>query len=88
MTTREEIELEYQPYLGTLMLNYWDVVLYTGIDQDDTDYYYVVESMDHKHPTMWITCVGKLMPLKGKIAEEDYNELVRVWNLNNTEKAI
>jgi hypothetical protein len=50
------------------------------IGEDDMDYYYVTfDGRSFK----WNTCVGRLIPLKGHLRNEDYNELVRIATLNH-----
>jgi hypothetical protein len=53
------------------------------IDGED-DYYWVLDT--HKG-IVHSSCVGGWIPLKGKLDPKDYRELVRVWNLNNTESS-
>lgn len=51
-----------------------------AVGEDMHDYYYV--TYDGRKFT-WNTCVGRIMPLKGYLREEDYTDLVRSANLNH-----
>jgi hypothetical protein len=65
---------------GELMLNYFEVVRFEGvIDEDEYDLYYRVLSTRGVYR---VSCVGKLIPLKGVLPEEDYNHLESVFNVN------
>ncbi|MDB4378230.1 hypothetical protein N9Z41_00525 [bacterium] len=51
-----------------------------AVGEDDIDYYWITfNGREFK----WNTCVGRLMPLKGYLRDEDYNELVRLAKLNH-----
>jgi hypothetical protein len=82
----EELRKELEPYRNTLVLDYFDVVRLVDVVDGEDDYYWVYD--DTKRGVHWSSCVGGWKPLKGVLKDEDYNELVRVWNLNNVEKAI
>ena len=58
----------------------WDIERLVAIGQDDMDYYYVTYN---GRKLRWNTCVGRLMPLKGYLRDEDYQELVRLARLNH-----
>ena len=51
-----------------------------AVGQDDMDYYYITYD---GRKLKWNTCVGRLMPLKGFLRDEDYKELVRLAKLNH-----
>lgn len=51
-----------------------------GIGDDKLDYYWI--TYDGRKLT-WNTCVGGLVPLKGYLREEDYNEFIRLAKLNH-----
>lgn len=54
-----------------------------AIGADETDYYYVTYDGRKKH---WNTCVGRIIPLKGKIDDEHYNEFIRLAKLNHNDQ--
>jgi hypothetical protein len=58
----------------------WEIVRLIAIGQDNIDYYYVTYD---GRKLKWNTCVGRLMPLKGYLRDEDYQELVRLARLNH-----
>jgi hypothetical protein len=85
MTTLEDLKKELEPYCNTLVLDYFEVVRLVDVIDGEDDYYWVY---DTKKGIVHSSCVGGWIPLKGKIEDENYDRLVRVWNLNNIEKAI
>lgn len=86
MITLEDLKAEVEPYKNTLVIDDFDTVvrLVDVIDGDD-DYYWVFES---RNRTYYSSCVGGWIPLKGFIEQEKYDRMVRIWNLNNIEKAV
>jgi hypothetical protein len=57
-----------------------DIERLVAIGENSMDYYWITfDGRDFK----WNTCVGGLMPLKGYLRDEDYNELVRIATLNH-----
>lgn len=51
-----------------------------AIGEDGYDYYWVTYD---GRKLKWSSCVGRVMPLKGYLRSEDYNELVRLSELND-----
>lgn len=51
-----------------------------AIGDDSEDWYYITYNGRELH---WSSCVGRIMPLKGYLKEEDYNELIRLAKLNH-----
>lgn len=51
-----------------------------AIGDDTEDYYYITYDGRELH---WSSCVGRIMPLKGYLREEDYNSLVNIAKLNH-----
>lgn len=94
MIDLNKAKLQYKDYEGTLVLFFFDVVIYEGVvDREreyDDDFYHVLlketgfmqpEEVIHLSPLISIT------PLKGKLSKKDYNDLVNLWNKNNPTKA-
>ncbi len=52
------------------------------IDGED-DYYWVTYN---GRKTTWNTCVGSLVPLKGYLRDEDYNEFIRLAKINHRDQ--
>lgn len=86
MITLEDLKAEVEPYKNTLVIDDFDTVvrLVDVIDGDD-DYYWVYESRNRIY---YSSCVGGWIPLKGFIEQEKYDRMVRMWNLNNINKAV
>lgn len=86
MITLEDLKAEVEPYKNTLVIDDFDTVvrLVDVIDGDD-DYYWVYESRNRIY---YSSCVGGWIPLKGFIEQEKYDRMVRIWNLNNINKAV
>jgi hypothetical protein len=82
----DELKKELEPYRNTLVLDYFKIVRLVDVVDGDDDYYWVLD--DSGRGIYWSSCVGGWIPLKGRLKNKDYKELVRVWNLNNVEKAI
>lgn len=55
-----------------------------AIGTDETDYYYVTYNGRKR---VWNTCVGSIIPLKGKIDDKHYNEFIRLAKLNHFDQA-
>jgi hypothetical protein len=51
-----------------------------AVGEDDSDYYWITYDGRRLY---WHSCVGRIMPLKGHLRDEDYNELVRLAKLNH-----
>ena len=58
----------------------WEIERLVAVGQDDMDYYYITYD---GRKLKWNSCVGRLMPLKGFLRDEDYKELVRLAKLNH-----
>jgi len=69
-----------EKHKGELLLDFHEVVRLVGFDEDEDDYYYVLHSL--RSGKYLESCVGSLCPLKGFIPDKEYNELVRVFDLN------
>lgn len=58
----------------------WKVERLIAIGTDEQDYYYVTYN---GRKLTWNTCVGRIIPLKGKIDDKHYNEFIRLAKLNH-----
>ena len=58
----------------------WNIERFVAIAEDEHDYYWITYD---GRKLKWNTCVGRLMPLKGHLRDEDYAELVRLAKLNH-----
>jgi hypothetical protein len=72
---------KFEELKGQFVINCsWDIERLVAVGEDDMDYYWVTYD---GRKFKWNTCVGRLMPLKGHLRKEDYNELVRLARLNH-----
>ena len=58
----------------------WKIERFIAIGTDDQDYYYVTYN---GRKTCWNTCVGRVIPLKGKIDDKHYDEFIRLAKINH-----
>lgn len=88
--TYDEYVNNHKQWQGTLVLNTYQytVGLLKGFvnDEPDVDFSWIIKNPDGT--THHCSAVIRFTPLKGFIQEDHYNELVRVWNLNDEDKAI
>jgi len=63
----------------------WKVERLVAIGEDEHDYYYITYN---GRKLTWNTCVGRIIPLKGKIDDIHYNEFERLANLNHYDRLI
>lgn len=86
MITLEELKKEIEPYQNTLVIKDFEgVVRLVDVVDDEDDYYWV---FDTKQGLCKSSCLIDFIPLKGFLSNENYNKLLRIWNLNNKIKAI
>ncbi len=85
-TNLRELKKELEPFRNTLVIDVFDkVVRLVDVVDDEDDYYWVYDSRQGVYQS---SCVCGWIPLKGFIKEKEYNEMIRVWNLNNMVKAV
>ena len=78
--SKKEILEEIEQYIGTLVLDMFDVVRLEGFIEDDGDYYYIMRKI--KGGIYCSSCVLNFIPLKGKIDDDEYNALERQFEMN------
>lgn len=61
----------------------WEIERLVAVGEDDMDYYWITYD---GRTFRWNSCVGGLMPLKGHLRDKDYNELVRLAELNHFDR--
>jgi|688.fasta_scaffold01065_60 hypothetical protein len=71
---------EFEELKGQFVINHNVVERFIGIGSDDDDYYYITYN---GRETKWNTCVGGIVPLKGKIDDKHYNEFIRLAKINH-----
>lgn len=85
MPTFKKHKQEIKPYLNTLVLLDFKVVKLIKAINHSEDIFNEFEVNGSK---LLATCLIGFIPLKGILPESQYNELVRIWNLNNKNPAI
>jgi len=83
--TLEWFKTMLEPFKNTLVIEQYRVVLLMDVIDGGDDYYWVVDDWGE---ITHVTCVGSWIGLKGVISDDDYERMKRVWNLNQTNKAI
>lgn len=58
----------------------WEIERLLGIGDDGEDWYYLTYN---GRKLKWNTCVGRIVTLKGKLDDKDYDEFVRIAKLNH-----
>lgn len=81
----KKILKEFEEHKGQFVITDWghEVQRLIAIGKDDLDYYYVYWN---GRKTSWQSCVGRFVPLKGYIRDEDYNEFIRLAKLNHYDR--
>lgn len=87
VATLDILKAELEPFKDTLVIDdvFDTVVRLVDVIDGDDDYYWVYDS---RKGIYHASCVGGWIPLKGFVDQKKYENMVRVWNLNNIEKAI
>ena len=81
----KEILEEFEILKGQFVITQsWRIERLIAIGTDDTDYYWITYNGRKKS---WNTCVGGLVPLKGKLDDKHYNEFIRLAKLNHYDQA-
>lgn len=79
----KELKEKAENYKGQIVLSYLEVYRLTGeIHDDGEDYYWGYETLDSENPFIWSSCVGGFIPLKGRLTEEEYNSVERIFEMN------
>ena len=75
---------EFEELKGQFVINAsWNIERLVAVGEDDMDYYWITYD---GRKLRWNTCVGRIMPLKGHLRDKDYNELVRLADLNHFDR--
>jgi len=76
---------QFEKLKGQFVVNAsWDIERLVAVGEDEMDYYWI--TFDGRR-FKWNTCVGRLVPLKGYLREEDYHEFIRLARLNHFDQA-
>ena len=85
-TNLKRILKEFDELKGQFVITILNTVQrLVAIAEDDMDYYYITYD---GRKLYWNTCVGRIIPLKGKIDDKHYNELERLASLNDYDRMI
>ncbi len=79
MDNKTLITNEYQKLKGQLVLSHYKVYQLIGIGEDEYDFYWLLYD---GRKVQWATCVGSITQLKDKIDKRDYDDMVRIAELN------
>lgn len=86
MNNKKLILDEFEKLKGQFVITMdWKVERLVAIAEDDMDYYYITYN---GRKLRWNTCVCRIVPLKGKIDDDDYNEFERLADLNHYDRLI
>jgi len=86
MNNRELILNKFEQLKGQFVITeMWKVERLVGIGEDEHDYYYI--TYDGRE-LKFHTCVGRIIPLKGKIDAKHYNEFERLADLNHFDRIL
>lgn len=84
MSNIEIIKKEFEEHKGQFVISEsGKVERFVGIVQDDQDYYYVLYD---GRKINWQSCVGRLVWLKGKIEDKDYEYFINIAKLNHNDQ--
>ena len=66
------------------MLDGFEVARLEGFWDGEDDYYYILRKIDRgiNKGKYYLSCCISFVPLKGRIKKAEYEDLVRVFNLN------
>lgn len=86
ISLNKEIEL----HKNELVIDTTKIVRLVDVVDGNEDYYWVYDEwIGSGHSENYqSSCVGQHTLLKGFLPDDKYNELVRIWNLNQVEQAV
>jgi len=86
MSTKESILKKFEGLKGQfVIISNWKIERLVAVAEDLDDYYYITYNGSKLN---FQTCLCKLVQLKGKLDERDYNEFERLSRLNHYDKLI
>ena len=81
---RRKILEEFEEHKGQFVItDSHDVQRLIAVGSGDWDYYWIYWD---GRKTSWHTCVGGFIPLKGKIDDKHYDNLIRLAKLNHNDQ--
>lgn len=84
--TEQEFIAEAKSWHNQLVISFDTIYRVVGAGVSD-DYYYICEIPRWQTPgkVIYISAIGFIYPLKGKLAEEDYNRIDNEFRMNGSE---
>lgn len=83
--TKTLIISEFEKLKGQFVITAsWKIERLIAVGEDEQDYYWITYN---GRTLTWNTCVGRIMPLKGQLLDQDYAELIRLAKLNHYDQA-
>jgi hypothetical protein len=74
----ERLQKELAEYKDTLVIDtFCNIVKLVDVIDGEDDFYWVVKGATYKH----ISCLMNWTPLKGRLSEEEYEQVLHNWNL-------
>ena len=75
---------QYATFINTLVLHHFRVVRLIEIFEDEEDIWYKLEAFPMIGNLRIInsSVLIPIVPLKGVLPDKEYNEMVRIWNIN------
>ena len=80
----KKLKERVENYRNTLIIDVptFKICRLVDVIYDDEDFFWVLDTEDG---VVHSSCVIDWIPLKGVLESNDYDQLVRIWNLNNIE---
>lgn len=86
-TNKEHTFEQFEKYKGQFVIKHDlpndTIVRFIGIGYDDMDYLYIYYD---GRKLSYATILDYMIPLRGFIPDEDYNQYIRRWNLNSYDR--
>lgn len=80
MTTKERLQIFVNNHKDELLLDCsGDLVKLVGLSEDEDDFYWNILEL-RKPEIIYSSCVGRLIPLKGRIEQDEYDCLVTMFD--------
>jgi hypothetical protein len=77
---------EFEQLKGQFVITQsWKVERLVAIAEDEHDYYYITYN---GRKLKFHTCVGRIIPLRGKLDDDHYNEFERIVDLNHYDRLL
>lgn len=78
---KRSILAEIKTHKGEIGLYGLELIKLIGFKEDEDDYYYYAQGLQHDGEPMWYSAVGRVVWLK-PLPKKEYAEIERMFNLN------